>query len=228
MRNEKYLVLFLALLMLNMHQVSAQDLQNLTWGLEVGDQLEYMWTHISHNTNTSETSTYTGNVTLVITDLGPISTSHFSWMGDINYADVFFTNGSSVPMTIGWSAVPIGNWTLMQALLTVYSQDSNPDRLEFSLTETDWNVEIDMTFEDTGGVSNVTRMYSRIDGALTYEHSHLEDYPNVGWLQTNELTRINPPPPPPDSIPDSMILIIAGAGIGIVVLVVVLHKLRQR
>jgi hypothetical protein len=85
-----------------------------------------------------------------------------------------------------------------------------------------------MTFEDTGGVSNVTRLYSRFDGALTYEYSYLKDYPNVGWLQTNELTRINPPTPPPDPLSDSLILIVAGAAIGIVVLVIVFHKLRGR
>lgn len=228
MRNKKYLVLILVFLMLSIQQVSAQDFQGLSWGLEVGDQLEYMWTHTTHNANTSETSTYTGNVTLEITDLGPISTSHFSWMGDINYADVSFTNGSSVPITISWTAVPIGNWTLMEELLTIYTQDSNPDRLVFSLTETDWNLEIDITFEDTGGVSNATRLYSRYDGALTYEYSYLKDYPNVGWLQTNELTRISPPTPPQDPLSDSLILIVAGAAIGIVVLVIVFHKLRGR
>jgi hypothetical protein len=228
MTNKKYLALILVIMMLGIQQVSAQDLQGLSWGLYVGDQLEYMWTHTTHNENTSEMSTYTGNVTLEITDLGALSSSHFSWMGDINHADVVFTNGTSVPMTIGWSAVPIGNWTLMEELLTIYSQSSTPDRLDFSLTETNWNVEIDTFFEETGGVSNVTRSYSRQDGALTYEYSYLKDYPNVGWLQTNELTRINPPTSPATPLSNSMILIIAGAGIGILVLVIVFHKLRGR
>jgi hypothetical protein len=212
--------------MLNMQQVSAQDLQGLSWGLEVGDQLEYMWTHTTQYKNASIISIYSGNVTLNVTDLGPLSASHFSWMSDTSYADVAFTNGSSVPMTIGWTAVPIGNWTLMEELLIEHSQDSGLDRLDISLSDTAWKIESDHTREDTGHISNATREYSRLDGAVLNTYEYSEPYPYDDLVFVNELARIDPPTSP-TPLPDSMFLIIAGAGIGIVVIAIVFVKLRR-
>ncbi len=227
MRNSKYLVMFLIILILNLQQVSAQDLQGLSWGLEVGDKLEYIWSTTGRNESSHLIQSVTDNITLEITDLGPISSSHFSWIGDINHADVTFTNGSYVPFSVSWTAIPIGNWTLMEELLTVYTQGPDIDRLDFSLSESSWTVEIDRTNEDTGGVSNVTREYSRLDGALLYEYAYIEDYPYDYWVHTNELTRINPPTTPVNSLLESMVVIVVSAGIGVLVLAVIFIKLRR-
>jgi hypothetical protein len=230
MRNEKYLVLFLVILMLNMKQVDAQDLQGLSWGLEVGDQFEYTWTVTIQESPSSNIITSVENITLEITDLGPISTSHFSWMGDLNYAVKYFSNGSVLTRSIDWSAVPIGNWTLMEELLTEYTQDPGLEGLDITLSSSTWRVESDHNHTVTGQITNTTYEYSILDGAISYLYIQIWNHPTEDYHEIRELVRISPLPssPPPFPAFDPIVLIVLGGGFGVVAIAIIIIKLRNQ
>jgi hypothetical protein len=229
MRKKNYLVLLLVVLILNMQHVAAQDLQGLGWGLEVGDQIEYTWTVTIQESPSSNIIASVENITLEITDLGPISTSHFSWMGDLNYAVKYFSNGSILTQSVDWSAVPIGNWTLMEELLTGYSQDPGLDFLDFTLSSTTWRVESDHNHTITGQITNTTYEYSVLDGAISYLYVQIWDHPTEGYHETNELVRISPLPssPPPIPVLDPLVLAILGIAIGVVMIAIIIIKVRK-
>ncbi|TET09399.1 MAG: hypothetical protein E3J86_08390 [Candidatus Thorarchaeota archaeon] len=231
MRKELYFWLILVLLILNIQPAFAQSSnQGLSWGLEVGDQIEYTWTITTQESPTSNIITWTENISIEITDLGPITTTHFSYLNDINHAEKYFSNSSIIPFSTDWTAVPIGNWTLMEELLTEYSQDPGLDRLDFLLAASTWRVEVDHTSETTSMVSNSTYEYSLQDGAISYLYIRIMDYPTVGYYETNELVRITPPVSTPQPYPvlDPLLLVVMAAGIGVVVIVIVIKKLYSK
>ncbi len=235
---KKYIALVLILvLFLSVPFVSAATSDGLEWGINEGDQLNFIFSYEDYNVSIKDESVY-----IEVSEL-PTIPDHINELTELvpAFGYVYFANGTSVNetlLTVGGlvAAMPIGNWSYLTSLVSEYDPPSG------SVTVIDnatcWGYEL-----DAPGASTEFTVY-KIDGSVGYY------YMQAGFVTTLlievELIRTDPPTtpeptteststestssgPPTGGFPfDTTTLLLIGVGaVAVVVIIVVVVKMRK-
>ncbi len=163
MRDERLLAVLLLPILLCPTAVAAANTQGLVWGISVGDRIDYIVTSTMQAVTAASPTQSVSECYIVVTSLPElpdvVASVPLLQMANFNQS---FSNGTRYYFP--WTAVPIGNWTLLTELL----QQSVPDSVNATIidTMTEWGVE---STQDYGSGTNtqVLRM-SKSDGAINY------------------------------------------------------------
>jgi len=229
------LLIVCALILGSVSSVAAVTNHNLEWGFEVEDQFNYRLTE--DMTNPSYTRTL--DLYLEIDSLPSIPTNvtsftememvspHYTWYYE-NGTELSSSNIGYTPM---WSAVPIGNLSLVQELLDDYSSHT----FEWIDTLTEWGVtfseEYDTLFKTT------TIKYSKTDGVMSLYH--LVQEPTTGPIITIHLIRdgfesttspttTNTPFSPGGDGFDQTLVLVVGIGGGLIAISIIALVVMKR
>lgn len=160
--DERLLVVLLLPILLCPSAVSAASTQGLAWGLSVGDRVDYTVTSTVGGATTVSATQTASECYVVVTSLPDIPSVAKSIPSlQIDNVNQSFTNGTEYYFI--WTAVPIGNWTLLSELLL----QSMPSSFNATIidTQTEWGFESPHYTSNT--MTMIVRM-SKADGAMNY------------------------------------------------------------
>lgn len=196
------LLIAYVLVLISVTQVTAITNHNLEWGIDVGDQFHY----------TVSGPTYIGfpDYYVEINSVTPIP-EDVSGTYDISPSLIgysyYYENGTvmSMHMSIPWTVVPIGNWTLIQELM------GTPPYGEYSWinTASEWGVTYTENWSTIVRTTTVT--FSKTDGVLNLYR--VVDDPEIGLTIGSQIVR--------KGVQSLLPILLIGGGVGIVVLAVI-------
>ncbi len=202
------LFLLVTLLFLGVN-VSAANTQGLSWGVLVGDRIDYTLSVYSEGYETTYLTNGTFDCYVTIKSLPdiPATVNTIPNLQPQNYNQSFL-NGTEY--AFAWIAVPIGNWTLFTEILE--QSMTSFDNVTFIDTATEWGYDAFLRFLS----SNLTQILrvSKSDGAMNYLR-HVQSWTSgISYYRTEMIRKglLGP-----WSVPQTISIVITVASIGIIV-----------
>ena len=188
---------------------------NLQWGFEVGDQFHYTYSGDS-TLGYSDYYVEIDSLPTIPTDVVDFSDAKLS----LEHYSYYHEDGTEMFSVMPWNAMAIGNWSLVQELLTnltstEYEWIDTITEWGFSYTTTDseWDPENGAVVVDT----TTSAKFSKTDGVMNIYYV-VKD-PQVGLTKTGQITR--------DSI-QSIPYLYIGIGAGIVAIIAIVVVVMKR
>ncbi len=163
MRDERLLGVLILPILLCPTAVSAVNTQGLAWGLEVGDRIDYTVTANVEGVTTTSPTQSVSECYVVVTSLPELPNIVISIPSLLpqNF-NQSLANGTEYNFL--WTAVPVGNWTLLTELVL----QSIPRSFNVTMidTQAEWGMESTQDYGST--IMFQTLRMSKSDGAMNY------------------------------------------------------------